>query len=159
MGDYELYTAPSNLLNQEGNSIGRGLFAFEDIKKGKKIGEYEGMWVETSAATADTYISDYVFEIDEEWSIDANDYPRSLPRYANDPVDPKLANAVLRPENQKVYLFATKNIKAHNEIFVSYGPSYWMDTFHIERLNGDGQHFLMQNYPEVRAFIQSHYHT
>ncbi len=155
-----LYTAPSNIIDQNGNSIGLGLYSLTDIRRGEKIAEYKGILIETSAAKHKKYISDYVFEINSKWSIDAKDYPKSFARFCNDPVNPKLVNAELLPEEGlRVFLFAKKDIEAGDEIFVSYGPEYWCDTFHLERVNGDGQHILARRYPEVRAFIRKHYHT
>ncbi len=159
MGEPDLYVGPSTILDQDGRSIGYGLFSMDDINKGDKIAEYKGELISTSTATNENYQSDYVFQIDKDVCIDARDNTNCFARYANDPINPKKANAEFRIEDYQVFLYAKKKIKANSEIFVSYGPDYWCDTYHLERLDGDNQDLLMRLYPKVRKFIHKHYQT
>lgn len=116
---------------------GKGLFTKRAIKKGEFIVEYKGeivSWKECiKRAENDQY--GYMFFINNKRCIDAYLTPEAIARYANDAkgisrIKGKTNNAVYAIHNNKAWIQATKNIKAGEEIFVSYGSGYWRDIKH-----------------------------
>ena len=47
--------------------------------------------------------------------------------YANDPLNESRENARWHSEGNRLYLHATRDIKAHEQIFIHYGVNYWAD--------------------------------
>lgn len=113
---------------------GKGLFTKRDIKKGERFVEYLGEIVTEAELDrrAEKDIYGYAFYISKKKCIDAFYTPNELARYAN---DAKGLNKVKGLNNNCSYLVyknsgwieAEKNIKAGEEIFVSYGAEYWKD--------------------------------
>ncbi len=108
---------------------GLGLFAKVDFKKGDIITEYKGRrrtWAEVED-DADNY---YIYHIDDDNVIDAQKQPGSFGRYANDATGltrvPGIKNnAEYFEDDNRVYIRATRNIAAGNEVLVAYGKGYW----------------------------------
>ncbi|MEO6134164.1 MAG: SET domain-containing protein [Ginsengibacter sp.] len=109
---------------------GNGLFTTTDIKKGTRIIEYKGKvttWKEV--VNAGTFNA-YVYYIKRDHVIDAKNYMKAVARYANDArgLTRKKGinnNTTYVQEEGRVYIEATKNIKAGEEILVAYGRDYW----------------------------------
>lgn len=115
---------------------GKGLFTDEDIKKGEEIVEYEGEilpWsvVEERAAKGH---EGYAFYISEKVSVDAYFTPWAMGRYANDArgfgrIEGLRNNSqyvVKRKKGKrKVFIVASRSLKAGSEILVDYGNDYW----------------------------------
>lgn len=111
---------------------GKGLFTTKDIKKGSKIIEYRGEiidWKEYCKRTKEDK-DGYMAYVNRKKCIDAYNTPQYKARYAND------AEGIIRKKGLKnnaeyqiiddrVYIVATRDIKAGEEIFVSYSKSYW----------------------------------
>lgn len=111
---------------------GKGLFTTKDIKKGEIICEYEGEIITWNEAIRrnDEGINGYVYYISERVCVDAYYAKKTFGRYANDAAGltrKKGArnNSVYHEAKRKVFIKATRNIRAGEEIFVSYGRSYW----------------------------------
>jgi uncharacterized protein len=111
---------------------GKGLFTDKDIKKGEIVCEYEGEKITWKDAIErnDHHKGGYVFYISAKKCIDAYTYKNTFGRYANDAagvnrVDGLRNNSVYDIIKDKVFIRATRNIKANSEIFVSYGRAYW----------------------------------
>lgn len=110
-------------------SAGNGLFTKTDISKGEIITEYEGRlctWKEVE----DDADNGYIYYIDAGHVIDAAKSTKTFGRYANDAAGlhrvPGLRNnAIYLEENNRVFIKATRKIKAGSEIFVAYGRKYW----------------------------------
>ena len=110
---------------------GKGLFAEEDIKKGQAIMDVTGP--RRLAAEVDTVYADndYLLELNDGTGdcIEVMDGSR----YANDAkgfvVIPGLKNNAefCSRDDHSMYLEATRNIKAGEEILVDYGPGYWRE--------------------------------
>ena len=109
---------------------GLGLFTKVPISKGATIIEYTGKISSWEGADHQDGNNLYIYFINDNHVIDAAKRKRSLGRYANDARGLKKIkgfsnNAVFIEEGLKVYIVATKNIEADQEIFVSYGKEYW----------------------------------
>lgn len=115
-------------------NAGKGLFTKRDIKKGERIIEYLGEIITEKELDkrAENDIYGYAFYISPKKCIDAYYTPEALARYANDAAGlsrvPGLRNnSVYDIWKNRGWIQATRNIKAGEEIFVSYGASYWRD--------------------------------
>ena len=115
---------------------GKGLFTDSDINKGDEIVEYEGEilpWKVVEERAFKGY-EGYAFYISERMSVDAYFTPWAMGRYANDArgfgrVEGLRNNSqyvVKRKKGvRKVFIVASRNIKAGSEILVDYGNDYW----------------------------------
>ena len=108
---------------------GKGLFTNVAIPKGTRIVEYKGT-VKTWDEAKQDPTNGYIYFLKPNHVIDGRDHPKSLARYANDAAGlvrakDKGNNARFEPDGLRVFLVATKDIKAGDEIFVSYGKKYW----------------------------------
>lgn len=120
----ELDVRPSTL-----PGAGKGLFTKTAIAKGTRIVEYKGRITTWDEARLDP-TNGYIYFVKPNHVIDGRDYPKSLARYANDAAGlvrakSKGNNSRFEADGLRVFLVATKNIGAGDEIFVSYGRSYW----------------------------------
>lgn len=111
---------------------GKGLFTKKDIKKDTLIIEYKGEiidWKEYEKRV-ERDEDGYLFFINKKRCIDAFNTPQHKARYANDAagigrVKGLRNNSVYKIIDNKCYIVATRNIKAGEEIFVSYTKEYW----------------------------------
>lgn len=110
-GDFELRVGRS--------SAGLGLFAESDIPKGSCIIEYVGRTI--SKEESETSRSKYLFEISKSKTIDGK--PKwNKAGYINHSCRP---NAESEIHKGRVFILATKNIKAGEEIVYDYGKEYF----------------------------------
>lgn len=100
---------------------GLGLFAMEDIKKGKKIIQYIGKKI--TNREADEKPNRYIFEINSKYSIDGSPL-YNIARYANHSCAPNGITATYPSARDKIFIEARKNIKAGEEITIDYGKEY-----------------------------------
>lgn len=114
---------------------GLGLFSDEKIiPKGCRIGFYVGKFIEGNDG-----VTDYSFQLDDDWSIDSFDYPRCYIAMVNDVHKTRFkTNAEfevltrdektrkkLEGKDKLIILIASRDIKKDEEIFASYGDEYW----------------------------------
>ena len=109
---------------------GRGLFTKILIPKGYTIVEYKGKITTWKNANHINGKNLYIFYVNKDHVIDANNYKSMLARFANDArglskVQGLKNNSDYVIEKGKVYIKATRDIAAGAEIFVSYGKAYW----------------------------------
>lgn len=120
---------------------GKGLFTTRDIKKGERVLEYLGEIVTEAELDrrAENDIFGYAFYITKKKCVDAYYTPNELARYANDAkgvtrVQGLNNNCCYNIYKKSGWIMAEKNIKAGDEIFVSYGAEYWRDIRYNNRL-------------------------
>ena len=101
---------------------GLGLFATLDIKKGTVIIEYIGNIIDDKEAER-KHKTMYIFEIKKNVNIDGS--PRwNIGRYVNYSCDP---NSETENRKNRIYVIATKNIKAGDEITYDYGEEFVLE--------------------------------
>ncbi len=98
---------------------GFGLFADEDIKKGEFIIKYEGKLISTQEANK--LKTRYLFEIDENYTIDGSSYSNKA-RYINHFCNPNVEAEVVAGE---ILFFALRDIKKGEELGFDYGEEYF----------------------------------
>lgn len=111
---------------------GKGLFTTTAIKKGTRIVEYLGEiidWKEYEKRV-ERDEDGYLFFVNKKHCIDAWNTPEHLARYANDAaglgrVKGLKNNSVYETEGNRCWIVSTRDIKAGEEIFVSYTKEYW----------------------------------
>lgn len=101
------------------SGTGKGLFALEDIPKGKCIIEYTGFLVPEK--DVEKINSRYLFEVAKNQTINGN-VPGNLARYINHSCRP---NCEAEGPKGRVFIFSKKNIKAGEELFYHYGKEYF----------------------------------
>lgn len=99
--------------------LGKGLFAAADIKKGEFLLEYTGKKVPT--ATANEMTTRYLFEIDDEWTIDGSTRSNTA-RYINHSCDP---NTEAEIRDGHIMIDALKDIKKGEELTIDYDLEYY----------------------------------
>lgn len=111
-------------------NAGKGLYTTVDIKKGERIIEYKGKV--TSWKDADHMGGDnpFIFYVNDDHVIDGSKNKKSYAKYANDArgltrIKGLKNNSEFEEDDVRVYIIATKNIAAGEEVFVDYGPDYW----------------------------------
>ena len=110
-------------------SAGKGLFTSMDIKKGDLVIEYTGdvtTWEEVRHDTNNVYI----YFVTDDYVINAKNHPDAIGRYANDAhglrrIPGLHNNSKFANVKDKIFIKATKLIRAGSEILVDYGKSYW----------------------------------
>lgn len=122
-------------------NAGKGLFTKVAIAKNEVVTEYEGKLV-TWKDVEDDVDNGYIFHINDNAVIDARKSLKTFGRYANDAAGLQKVkgitnNAEYVEEGTRVFIKAKKNIPAGNEVFVSYGSSYWKqvkENMEVDRL-------------------------
>ena len=99
--------------------VGRGLFAAGPIKKGEFIAEYTGEKIPT--ALADALPSRYLFELDEEWTINGES-EKNTAGYINHACIP---NAEAEIDGHRIFVYAIHDIEKGEEITIDYGEEYF----------------------------------
>ena len=101
--------------------VGFGLFAEQPIKEGDFILEYTGKKI--SAAEAEDHPGLYLFEVDENWTLDG-DTPDNLAKYINHSCDP---NCEAEVEDGHIFLNAVKDIAKGEELTFDYDEEYYAE--------------------------------
>ena len=100
---------------------GHGVFTLENIQKDTLIDHYLGTY-----QTIPT--SKYYFQIKDGFGIDAGTYPRCYMGMVNDSINSNFRNNctfVVDENRNDVSVYSSLDIKAGEELFISYGGSYW----------------------------------
>jgi SET domain-containing protein len=109
---------------------GKGLFTKVFITKGTLIVEYKGKITTWKKINSNKNFNGYVYYINRNHVIDAKSSKKWLGRYANDAkglnkLKSKQNNCCYTNIDNRVFIKAIKNIRAGEELFVSYGKEYW----------------------------------
>ena len=109
---------------------GKGLFTKEFIAKGTRIVQYKGKTTTWKIVQQQKDFNGYVYYIKRDLVIDAKNYKTTYGRYANDAkglgkLKDVTNNCSYVIDGKKVFIEAVKDIKAGEEILVSYGKEYW----------------------------------
>ena len=111
---------------------GKGLFTNKPIKSGTKIIEYKGEIINWKEYTkrVENNEDGYLFYINRKNCIDAFPTPQYKARYANDAeglsrVKGFKNNSEYEVFDNKCFIVANRDIKAGEEILVSYSKEYW----------------------------------
>jgi len=108
-----------------GQDAGFGLFATSPIECNAIICTYEGASVDYDAAVADRYRSHYLMTCPTtKRAIDAADFNSCYGRFACDPLDKALYNAICWSHTIPMVLRAIAPIRTCYEIFWFYGDSF-----------------------------------
>lgn len=99
--------------------VGWGLFALIDMAKGDFIAEYTGEKIPTKIA--DTLKTRYLFELNEEWTIDGTS-PSNIARSINHSCEP---NAEAEIVDGEIIIRAAVDIVAGEELTLDYGEEYF----------------------------------
>ena len=118
---------------------GKGLFTKQFIAKGSLITEYKGKISTWKEIQGNDTFNGYVFYINKNHVIDAMKTLSAIGRYANDAkgagrVRGLKNNSDYDIVNKKVYIRATADINAGDEILVNYGKEYWEAISHNNAL-------------------------
>ena len=115
-------------------NAGKGLFTTTEIRKDETVCEYKGekvTWAECEVRNQklDGH-GNYYFYVNKNNCVDAQNTPQHFGRYANDAAGigrvPGIRNNSIYVVRKGVpFIVATRRIKAGEEIYVSYGRSYW----------------------------------
>lgn len=131
----------STLIDSNGNRVYFGLFAKKNFPyyggQGSYICAYTGQLILRQDGRADGYTSSYVWEYDNEFSIDAK-HSITFGHLANDCIEEGRHNAriVRNPRIPYTAMLVTlKPIREGEEIFVDYGDNYWTGDDHFKLLN------------------------
>ena len=103
---------------------GKGLFAARDIKKGERVIEYVGEWIdneemEKREAENDKNGLTYILEYDENWSVDGAVLGNES-KFGNHSCEPNIS--IVR-ENKQIFFVAKRNIKRDEELSYDYSFS------------------------------------
>ncbi len=106
-----------------------GLFTTTEIPKDALIIEYLGT-VTSWKEIKHEHDNNYLCYVNANHVINGAPHPESLGRYANDAAGPTRVegirnNSFFEVDGNRVFIKATRKIKAGSEIFVSYGRGYW----------------------------------
>lgn len=121
MATRKKYVPGDFVLQVKRSRSGLGLFAGQDIPKDSCIIEYVGR--EISEAEQYTSRSRYLFEVNSKKTLDGKPSINKA-GYINHSCVP---NAEPFINNARVYIFATRTIKAGEEIAYDYGKEYFND--------------------------------
>jgi SET domain-containing protein len=113
---------------------GKGLYTKKEIKKGERFLEYTGEIITEKELNrrAENDLFGYAFYISKRKCIDAYNMPEVIGRYANDAkgltrVEGLKNNCYYDVWKNRAWLVAGRNIKAGEELLISYGAEYWRD--------------------------------
>ena len=112
----------SRLIVKNGRpGTGKGLFAAIDFKKKEFVAEYTGKKITTKQAEDST--GRYLFEIDEDWTIDAGK-DKGYARYINHCCVPNVEAEI---EDGHINIYTTRKIIAGEEFTIDYGEEYYQE--------------------------------
>jgi len=121
---------------------GQGLFTTTLIPKGTRVVEYKGRVTDWKNVRSDNGDNGYIYFMKRTHVIDASRALSSLARFSNDArgltrIKGLDNNAEYVEDGLRVYIVSKREIRAGEEIFVSYGPEYWKTIRHNMKVEKD----------------------
>ncbi len=114
--------ALENFLRKK-TASGLGLFTKIPFTKGDFVLEYTGEKI--SDAEADRRGGRYLFRLNKDWLLDGKDRSH-LGRYLNHSCRPN-CYAEIDENEEHIYFYAKKKIRAGEELTFNYGKEYWRE--------------------------------
>lgn len=121
-----LYIAPSQI-----PSAGHGLYTLIDIYKEEIIAQYKGRILTSDQIKfrVERFRDQYFINLPNGCILDSMNH-KCFAKYANDATGMSTSSfknnaKIVLDDNDQVCLLAIRNIKSGEEIFCSYGSSYW----------------------------------
>jgi SET domain-containing protein len=109
--------------NSQIKGAGFGVFTNNFIPKNTFIDYYQGLLTKYSIS-----MGRYYFKINDEYGVEAYDYPRCYMAMLNDSYNSSFQNNcefIVDEVNMKVSIFSIYDILPNQELFISYGSEYW----------------------------------
>ncbi len=106
-------------IREIGGAKGTGLFAKKDFEFGEYLLDYTGTKITTKLA--DTLTTKYLFELDDEWTIDG-EAESNTARYINHSCDPNVEAEV---DEDRIMIHAARDIEKGEELLIDYGDEYF----------------------------------
>lgn len=113
---------------------GKGLFTKINIEKDTVITEFTGEKISHTIGAARTILkqSHSILYLNQKYCVDSVTDKDCVATFMNDLNGPSKVsglknNTDLFRANGRIYVIATKDIKANEELFLDYGPMYWHD--------------------------------
>jgi SET domain-containing protein len=110
------------------SNSGLGLFTTFDIKKGDLVIEYTGEKI--TEAEANRRGGKYLFELNDDWTIDGKGRENKA-RYINHSCKPN-SYPELDENEERIFIYAKRNIKAGEELTYNYGKMYFNDLIKVD---------------------------
>lgn len=107
------------VVRKSGPGLGHGLFAAARISRGDFIAEYTGKRI--TAAVADVSKSRYLFELNDEWTINGEARSNTA-RYINHSCRPNVEAEI---EGDRIMIYATRTVLPGEEFLIDYGEEYF----------------------------------
>jgi len=130
------YTAPL-IIKWVNDTCGFGVFAKKNIKKDAMVGEYTGILrnysIKPDSKYAFAYPTIQIGEIKyDDLVVDANE-AGNITRFINHSIEHKNVEHTIVYDNKgrHIVFYASRNIKAGEQLFIDYGEEYW-DYFGIK---------------------------
>ncbi len=112
-------TARDVIVKKSGPGTGLGLFAVRNFDVGEHVAEYTGRRIPTRYA--DTLATRYLFEVDDEWTIDGSARD-NIARYINHACEP---NCEAELKKGRILIRAARGIARGAELTLDYGDEYF----------------------------------
>ncbi len=106
-------------IREIGGAKGKGLYALQDFEFGEYLLDYTGEKITTKHA--DTLETKYLFELDEDWTIDGETETNTA-RYINHSCDPNVEAEV---DGDRILIHAARDIEKGEELLIDYGDEYF----------------------------------
>ncbi|PPQ72753.1 hypothetical protein CVT26_003033 [Gymnopilus dilepis] len=126
------------------SEFGLGLFLLENCEEGDLISEYVGEIIfEETIISRDLHAKhkgrSYVFDLNSTSSLDSAYYGNET-RYINHRSPPNCSTKVrLVNGEHRIGVFANQPMIAGSELFIDYGPKFWMSSQQAQDSNAGGQ--------------------
>src|SRR5262245_44518749 len=106
------------------SNAGNGLFTTRYCPAGTVLCEYTGTRL-TGLQLLRTPDWTYVYNVHNEYWIDAQDHPGVKARYINDNFDHSKTNVLWVQRDGRIFMEAARDVLPGEELYAQYGQEYW----------------------------------